>query len=82
MFTFLNIWWFFLLPIIMIVQRYNAVFLGKGPPPPESLPPTQLELLLSFLLLKVSDELNDVCQGARGPPVVGHGGDLTTKLQY
>lgn len=62
---------YLIVPIILIVQRDDVMFLGEGPPPPESLPCSQLELLVSFLHLDVCDVLDDVCQGAGGPPVEG-----------
>ena len=57
------------------------MLLSESPPPPEALPHTQLEILLSFLLLKTSNTLDDVLERAGGPPVVRHGGDLTTELK-
>ena len=57
------------------------MLLSEGPPPPEPLPHAKLEILLSFLLLKTSNALDDVFERAGGSPVVRHGGDLTTELK-
>ena len=63
------------------MQRYDVMLLSESPPPPEPLPHAQLEILLSFLLLKTSNALDDVFERAGGSPVVRHGGDLTTELK-
>ena len=57
------------------------MLLSERPPPIEPLPHAQLEILLSCLLLKTSNVLDDVFERAGGSPVVRHGGDLTTELK-
>ena len=67
---------------VLVVERDDVVFLGEGPPPLESLPPTQAELGLLPLQLQLGDELDDVREGPGGPPVVRHVGDLAAELQH
>ena len=57
------------------------MLLSESPPPLEPLPHAQLEILLSFLLLKTINVLDDVFDRAGGSPVVWHGGDLTAELK-
>ena len=71
----------YFLSLVLIVQRYDVVFLGEGPPPLEHRLGAHAEVFTALLLLQLDDELPDRLEGGGGPPVVGHPGHLAAELQ-
>ena len=68
--------------VALVVQRDDGVLLGESPPPLEALSHAHCEVCLALLGLEHRYELSDVPQGARGPPIVRHAGDLAAELEH
>ena len=62
------------------MKGYNVVLLSECPPPLKAELEVHGKALLSRLPLELDDKVPDPLQGVRGPPVVGHQGDLAAEL--